>query len=137
MNDGLGIHFMDYAPPTSQPYGDIRLRPNSSNDYMMDWEVHDTRMFFGIPGVGAQDRAIQETQGRIYDRSQEILGTADIGIVRVRKRLMDAAVALREDGTPPPGVDPASYFIRPASVVLPTDVKWIEGAKEKLVARSQ
>ena len=138
MRDGLGIHIIDYAPATSQAYGDIRLRSNMGNDYHMDWEAaHDTRMFFGVPGLGAQDRAIQETQGRIYDRSQEILGTADIGIVRVRKRLMDAAVALREDGTPPPGVDATSYFIRPASVVLPTDVKWIEGAQEKLVARSQ
>lgn len=47
---------------------------------------------------------------------------------------MGAALALREDGTPPPGLDPASYFIRPASVLLPKEAQWAEEAKKQLVA---
>ena len=134
MRKGLGIHILDYEPATNEAYGDIRLRSNRENDYYMDWEAHRTRMFFGVPGVGAQDRAIQEAQGAIYDLSQETLGTSDIGIVRVRRRLMGAALALREDGTPPPGLDSASYFIRPASVLLPKEAQWAEEAKKQLVA---
>ena len=134
MANGLGIHIMDYEPATNQAYGDIRLKANHGNDYFMDWEAHRNRVFFGVPGVGAQDRAIQESQGRIYDRTQETLGTADIGLVRVRRQLISAALGLRE-GTPPPGLDPASYRIRPASVVVPSEASWSEAAKDDLVSR--
>ena len=68
------------------------------------------------------------------DRTQERLGRADLGIIRVRKWLLDAAVALRDRGTLPPGMDPASFRIRPASVLLPKDVPWVEGGQERLVA---
>ncbi len=93
------------------------------------------RKFFGVPGVEAQDQAISESQEPIYDRTQERLGCSDIAIIRIRKCLMDAAVELRECGTPPPGLEPASHLIRPASVLLPTDVPWVDGAREQLVAR--
>jgi hypothetical protein len=82
--------------------------------------------------VGAQDKAITESQRPIYDRTRERLGRADIGIIRVRKQLLDAALALRDRGTPPPGMDPASFLIRPASVVLPKDTPWVDGAKGRL-----
>jgi phenylpropionate dioxygenase-like ring-hydroxylating dioxygenase large terminal subunit len=130
---GSSIHVTDYAPATSDAYGDIRPAASRSNDYLADWEAQRTRKFFGVPGVGAQDKAITESQG-IYDRSLERLGRADLGIIRVRKRLLDAALALRTQQTPPPGLDPASYRVRPASVLLPKDVPWVEGARERLVA---
>jgi phthalate 4,5-dioxygenase oxygenase subunit len=131
---GSSIHVMDYAPATSDAYGDIRPIANSANDYLADWEAQRTRKFFGVPGVGAQDKAITESQGR-FDRSLERLGRADVGLIRLRKRLLDAAVALRNRQGPPPGLDPATYRVRPASVLLPKDVPWTEGAKDRLVAR--
>ena len=134
MVNGLGIHILDYEPATNEAYGDIRLRSNYANDYLMDWEAHRTKAFFGIPGVGAQDRAIQESQGQVYDRTQETLGTADIGLVRVRRQLVSAALGLRE-GTPAPGLDPASYRIRPASVVVPSEASWSEAARKDLVSQ--
>jgi hypothetical protein len=84
--------------------------------------------------VGAQDKAITESQRPIVDRTQERLGRADMAIIRIRKCLMDAAIALRDHGTSPPGLAPASFLIRPASVLLPKDVPWVEGAKDQLVA---
>jgi hypothetical protein len=102
---------------------------------LIDWEVQQRRKFFGVPGVGAQDRAITESQQPIVDRTQKRLGRADLGIIRVRKRLLDAAVALRDQGTLPPGMDPTSFRIRPASVLLPKDVPWVEESQERLVAR--
>lgn len=130
---GSSIHVMDYAPATSEAYGDIRPIANRANDYLADWESQRTRKFFGVPGVGAQDKAITESQRR-YDRSLERLGRADVGIIRVRKCLLDAAVALASQRRPPPGLDPVTYRVRPASVLLPKDVPWVEGAKERLVA---
>lgn len=132
---GLGIHIFDYAPATPEPYGDIKVRATWLDDYGMDWELHRTRMFFGVPGVGAQDRAIQESQGTLYDRTQEHIGAADIGIVRVRRRLLEAALALREDGTPPPGRDAPSYRLRPAAVIIPKELQWSAAAQNLLVTK--
>jgi phthalate 4,5-dioxygenase len=134
MHAGLSIHITTFALATGEPYGDIRPLANQRNDYDIDWEAHHSRKFFGVPGVGAQDKAITESQQPIYDRTQERLGRADMGIIRVRKCLQDAAVALRDHHTLPPGVDPASFLIRPVSVILPKEVSWVEGAKEHLVA---
>jgi phenylpropionate dioxygenase-like ring-hydroxylating dioxygenase large terminal subunit len=132
---GKGSHVVDYAQPTSEPYGDVRTRANRQNDYLMDWEAHYTRLFCGIPGFGMQDQAMQENQEPIYDRAQERLGTSDAAIVRVRRLLLDAARALRETGAPPPGQDPAAYRVRPTSVVLPADAAWVEAAMDRLVTR--
>lgn len=131
---GSSIHVMAYAPATSEAYGDIRPMASRANDYLADWEAQRTRKFFGVPGVGAQDKAITESQRR-YDRSLERLGRADIGIIRVRKRLLDAALALRTERVPPPGLDPSTYRVRPASALLAKDTPWVEGAKERLVAQ--
>ncbi len=130
---GSSIHVMDYAPATGEAYGDIRPAASRPNDYLADWEAQRTSRFFGVPGVGAQDKAITESQGA-YDRALERLGRADLGLIRVRKRLLDAAVALRA-GRLPPGLDAASYRVRPASVLLAKDVPWVEGAKDRLIAR--
>ena len=131
---GSSIHVTDYAPATSEAYGDIRPAAERANDYLADWEAQRTRKFFGVPGVGAQDKAITESQG-VFDRSLERLGRADIGIIRVRKRLLDAALALREGRVAPPGLDPATYRVRPASVLLAKEAPWVEGAKDRLVVR--
>jgi phenylpropionate dioxygenase-like ring-hydroxylating dioxygenase large terminal subunit len=133
MHGGSSIHIMDYAPATSAAYGDIRPRQHRDNDYLCDWEAQRTRKFFGVPGVGAQDKSITESQQPIFDRTRERLGTADSGIIRVRRRLHDALVALRDGDTPPPGLDAASHRIRGASVLLPKDVPWAEGARAQLL----
>ena len=132
---GKGAHVCDYLPATSEPYGDIRTAANRDNDYEMDWEAHQTRMFCGIPGFGVQDQAIQESQGDIVDRALEHLGTSDSAIIQVRKRLMNAARALRERGTPAPGRDPESFHVRSASVVLPPGAGWVEGALSRVMAK--
>jgi hypothetical protein len=131
--EGKGSHVVQYAPATSEPYGDIRTAASRDNDYGMDWEVHRTRMFCGIPGFGVQDQAIQESQGAIVDRTQERLGSSDSAIIQVRRRLLTAARALRDEGVPAPGRNPASFRVRSASVVLDPGASWVEGAMSKLV----
>jgi 5,5'-dehydrodivanillate O-demethylase oxygenase subunit len=50
-----------------------------------------------------QDRAAQESQGLIADRTRETLGTSDRGVVLFRRMLFDAIAAV-ERGEEPPGV---------------------------------
>jgi phenylpropionate dioxygenase-like ring-hydroxylating dioxygenase large terminal subunit len=131
---GSGIHVTAYAPASSEAYGDIRPFASRANDYLTDWEAQRTRKFFGVQGPGAQDKAITESQAN-YDRSLERLCRGDLGIIRVRKRLLDAALALRTRRLPPPGLDAATYRVRPTSVILPKDVPWMDGARDRLIAR--
>jgi phthalate 4,5-dioxygenase oxygenase subunit len=132
---GKGAHVCDYAPATSEPYGDVRTAANRDNDYFMDWEAHRARMFCGIPGFGVQDQAIQESQGPIVDRTKERLGTSDSAIIQVRKRLIGAARALRDQDARPPGLDPAAFLVRSASAVLEPGANWMEGAKARIIVR--
>jgi phthalate 4,5-dioxygenase len=127
--EGKGSHVCDYAPETSQPYGDVRTAANRDNDYFMDWERHRSRMFCGIPGFGVQDQAIQESQGPLVDRTREHLGQSDTGIIRVRRRLMGAALDLRDRGTPPPGLDPSSFLVRSTSAILAPGDDWVEAVR--------
>jgi phthalate 4,5-dioxygenase oxygenase subunit len=61
--------------------------------------------------------------GSIVDRTIEHLGTADAMIIRVRRRLIAAARALREHGTVPPGVDePSAYAVRTMTTIQPEGV---------------
>jgi len=134
MRSGASIHILDYAPATSGAYGDIRPAAHARNDYRCDWDAHETRKFFGVPGGGVQDKAITRASSHRRPRPRAPR-KADTAIIRIRKILMDATLALRERGTPPPGTASASFLIRPASVLLPKDGAWVEGARAQLVAR--
>lgn len=50
-----------------------------------------------------QDRAAQESQGLVADRTREVLGTSDRGVVIFRRMLTDAIKSV-ERGEDPPGV---------------------------------
>ncbi len=69
--------------------------------------------------------------GPIYKRWEEHLGTSDAMIIRTRRRLIDAARALREQGTlPPGGEDSTVYAVRSGGVVLPRGQNWVESTSE-------
>jgi len=73
--------------------------------------------------------------GPIYNRTQEHLGASDTGIIQVRRRVINAAIELRDRGTAPTGVDrPEAYRVRSAGVVLPRTAIWLEAAREHLTA---
>ena len=50
--------------------------------------------------VGAQDSMAWETQGPIHDRSDENLGTSDLGIVALRKMVKEQIDIVRKGGDP-------------------------------------
>jgi phthalate 4,5-dioxygenase len=122
----------DYIAPTNQPYGHVIPKARRENDYLINWDIHTTRRL-GISGVNLQDKAIQENEGPgpILDRSKETLCVGDLTIIKARRMLKEAALALHEKGTVPPGVrDAAIYRVRAVSTEVPDQLDWVESVKE-------
>jgi hypothetical protein len=95
---------------------------NKRNDYLIDRAAQKAKKTFsGVLGVGVQDAAIQESMGAIQDRAREHLVSSDNGIVKTRKRLMDAASSVAK-GLAPPGLDPAEQGERAVSFVAPREL---------------
>jgi phenylpropionate dioxygenase-like ring-hydroxylating dioxygenase large terminal subunit len=100
----------EFLPNTSDWYGRWRMARNLGNDYLINRTVQRATSYSGIEGLDAQDSMVQETMGAIADRSQEHLVPSDLAVARIRRRLLEAVKALRDTGTPPPGVDqPEAY----------------------------
>src|SRR5439155_6832937 len=124
-----------FVPETSSPFDQWRLKGDLRNDFFIDREAQRTRRFSGVPSVNLQDKAVQESMGPIVDRTHEHLGTADAMMIQVRRRLLNAAKALRDEGTVPPGVDqPELYRVRSASIALPKGQKWNDSARAEMQA---
>ena len=125
-----------YVHAEAIPGTHIPLR-NKSNDYLIDREIQRNLTFTGIKGTGEQDFSVQEGMGAIVDRTREHLGTSDIGIIALRKRLLKAAADLQE-GVPPHAASHGGvYRVRPGEAVLPSGAKWdeAESLKEAMTAR--
>jgi len=115
---GFNIH--------SEVDGDYRPLRHIGNDYLRDRAVQKKDTFTGITGVSEQDAAVQDSQGRVQDRTREHLGPTDIGIVEFRKLLMGSARALK-DGTPPRAAAAAKkYAVRSGG--------WVTGPDRDLAA---
>jgi len=124
MKDGHGVH-NEYVPGTYRPLA------NKDNDYLMDRAAQRRgETFSGVKGIAIQDASLQESMGPIVDRSRERLVSADSGIIKARRKLLTSAVALRADGTVPPGVDPAHHRVRSASIVLPKERSFLDAARD-------
>ncbi len=124
---------MTEAVPNSTGWFDrFRCVANGGNDYQIDREAQRTNASYtGIPSIYLQDQAVTESMGPIYKRWEEHLGTSDAMIIRTRRRLIDAAKALREQGTLPPGAEDSTvYAVRSGGVVLPRGQNWVESTSE-------
>jgi hypothetical protein len=123
---------VETLPNTTGWYGRFRAVASAANDYQIDRTLQKHDSYTGIGSIFLQDQAATESMGPIYDRTQERLGSSDQMVIRTRKRLIDAAKALRDRGQVPPGVDsPAVYAIRSGGVVLPSDADWMEATAER------
>src|SRR4029434_766996 len=101
------------------------------NDYLIDRKLQKTVSYTGIGSIHAQDQAVTESMRPIYARTQKHLGTSDRMIIRTRKRLLDAAKALRDKGEVPPGVDdPKVYAVRSGGGVWPRGADWLEATSD-------
>jgi phenylpropionate dioxygenase-like ring-hydroxylating dioxygenase large terminal subunit len=103
----------------------FRSKRSRENNYLIDRQMQKTVNFTGIEGINTQDRAVQESMGRIVDRSKEHLGPADKAIIQARRLLIEAVKTVQAGGTPR-GVDATYYTLRAAEGVIPREADWHE-----------
>jgi phthalate 4,5-dioxygenase oxygenase subunit len=129
---GAGMDLREVQPNTTDWYGRFCLSQNAGNDYQMDRQKQRAlESYTGMSSVHLEDLAITESMGTLLDRSAEHLGTSDVMVIRVRRRLIAAAQALQEHGEVPPGAEnPAVYRTRSGSVFLPKDVDWFAATED-------
>ena len=125
--DGMPDPATDYLANTTDWYGRWRLTANPRNDHGLDRERQRSTNYSGIVGITQQDQAITESMGPIANRSKEHLAPSDRMIMLTRRRLIDAAVKLRDDKIVPPAAgEPGIYakaaggfFLAPSGMHLP------------------
>ena len=96
---------------TTDWLGRWRMADDESNDWALDRAAQRSNAIYsGIEGIHLQDQAITESMGLITAFEHEHLAPSDQMITRMRRRLLMAARALREQGTLPPGADECSVY---------------------------
>ena len=134
MRIGTGAGYVgenNFLPATSAPFGAWLPKASLENDFFMDRQLQKTSYFSGIQQFWAQDAALQESMGRITDRSAEHLLQSDIGIARLRRRLLQATRQFANDGKSAPGADtPQAYCVRGAAMLIPAGAPWVEATEE-------
>jgi phenylpropionate dioxygenase-like ring-hydroxylating dioxygenase large terminal subunit len=129
---GAGIDLRQVQPNTTDWYGRFNLPENASNDYLLDRQrQRSMQSYTGLSSVHLEDLAITESMGAVLDRTVEHLGTSDVMVIRVRRRLIAAALALRANGEIPPGAEnPSVYRTRSGSAFLPKGVDWVAATED-------
>ena len=130
--------FLVSMPNDNGWYGRFRLEfwdraKQTGYDFDVDRQEQKTSRtmtgYSGLPTVPVQDGAITWSQGAIVDRSHEHLGTTDSMLIRVRRKLLDAAKA-HASGAPAPCVDtPQVYRQRSGWLVLPENEDFWEASR--------
>ncbi|MBN9079861.1 MAG: ring-hydroxylating oxygenase subunit alpha [Rhizobiales bacterium 62-17] len=88
---------------------------NRANNYLIDRQNQKHITYTGVRGVAEQDAMIQESQGRIADRSLEHLSASDAAIVRFRRVMLNQAKALAQGVEPEAPFKHAAYRLRSGS----------------------
>ncbi len=122
--------------PVTEPYARYWSKYNRGNAYHFDYDAQVSKYNSGLPGLWVQDAACQSGVAAIYDRTKEHLGTTDAGIVKTRRKLLDAVKALAATGTRPQGaVDPTQTMVRAVSLTLPAGTDWQSAGGDFMRAR--
>jgi phthalate 4,5-dioxygenase len=126
----------DFGPNAGHPAHYVRKGPDGlkplqcrENDYLIDREAQKTTSFTGIENGSIQDRGIQETMGRIYDRTKEHLGAADTAIIMMRRLLMKLARDLEVGKEPYAAQHGELMTLRSAGFVAPNNVSFVDASE--------
>ena len=105
---------------------------NRENDYLIDRDLQRESHFTGIAGVSEQDAAIADSQGLIADRTRELLGQTDLGVVRFRQMVLNAVEAVAS-GERPHGADAAhAYAVHSGETLAAADAHVLDVLDERL-----
>ena len=112
------------TPITTRGNGGIIPRLYTmDNDFQLSHEARGGGNFSGVADFVSQDFMVTESMGRIYDRSQEQLGSTDRAITRMRHILLSAAKGLAA-GNEPPALTGDFTTIRGAEKILEPGEDW-------------
>ncbi|MBH68121.1 MAG: ring-hydroxylating oxygenase subunit alpha [Rhodospirillaceae bacterium] len=114
LSNGFSIH-----AEVNEDYLPVR---RLSNNYLMDRNEQRLNSYTGIRGVSEQDAAIQNSQGKIVDRSREHLGQTDVGIIEFRKLMLASAAALQKGHAPPSASLCKDYTVQCGGMVAHRDI---------------
>lgn len=102
---------------------DPEFKGSWDNGFFQDRRSMHTN-WTGFRGIEIEDAAIGLSYGPIYDRSLEHLVTADLAVVRLRRRLMEC-IRLDQAGEPPLGVMIANMStVAAPDVDVASDFPW-------------
>ena len=91
------------------------------NDYLIDRDAQRHSSFTGISGISEQDQAIADSQGLIADRTRELLGQTDLGVVRFRQSVLRAVEQVAAGERPLGADDAKAYRVRSGDAVAAED----------------
>jgi phenylpropionate dioxygenase-like ring-hydroxylating dioxygenase large terminal subunit len=97
---------------------------NRSNEYLIDRQLQKHVNFTGVRGVAEQDAMIQDSQGRIADRTREHLSASDAAIARFRRAVLGGAKALLGGIEPGAPFKHESYKLRSGSWIAAEGVSF-------------
>jgi phenylpropionate dioxygenase-like ring-hydroxylating dioxygenase large terminal subunit len=104
--------------------GTDRPVANKDNEYLLDRDNQRAGYTAtGIQTIQLQDRSLQESMGRIVDRTREHLCSSDNAIIIARKKLLKAIADVQAD-IEPAGVDPANHMTFQMQLLLDRDVDY-------------
>jgi len=106
-----------YRLPDGKFVDTTRQIANKENDYLVDREAQRTRNYTGIERIFDQDRAVTDSMGPIGDRTKEHLGTSDLAIVGMRRRLQSLLDDLGRGIEPTAPLDGELYHVRGCDAV--------------------
>jgi phthalate 4,5-dioxygenase len=103
-----------------------RPRRTEANWWGQDRAAMRAGSFTGMPGTIMQDQAVQESMGAITDHAREHLGTSDVAVIRLRRRMRDCVQRFM-DGLPPIGLERPLDYAKLTHVTQGTitlDARW-------------
>jgi phenylpropionate dioxygenase-like ring-hydroxylating dioxygenase large terminal subunit len=128
--------YANWGHKTASP--DFETPHNLQNMHLQDRKLMEHGNFSGVMGAAVQDRAVQESMGAIFDRSQEHLGTSDKAVVFYRRLILRKLQEMAE-GKPLPATAPGvDLNLRGVSVYMPAGepwqdaIRWIEAQEAGL-----
>jgi phenylpropionate dioxygenase-like ring-hydroxylating dioxygenase large terminal subunit len=96
---------------------------NRDTNYLLDRNVQKHSNFTGITGISEQDAAIADSQGLIADRTRELLGQTDLGVVRFRQTMFKALDSVKEGSSPLGAATAGAYRVRSGDAMASVDEK--------------
>ncbi|MEA2639966.1 MAG: phthalate 4,5-dioxygenase [Chloroflexota bacterium] len=101
-----------YTMPDGSLIDTYRPLANRSNDYLLDRERQRIKNYTGMFRIFDEDRAMTESMGPIVDRTQEHLGTSDLAVIGLRRRLLSMMKELQQGVEPAAPHDGSVYHVR-------------------------